>query len=79
MKKGLLILLIAVVALSAVFVGCKEKEDAFITVATDATWPPMEYIDENKEIVGFDIDLLNLAAKEGGFKVEFKNTAWDSL
>ena len=27
-----------------------------ITVATDATWPPMEYVNANKQIVGFDID-----------------------
>jgi len=48
-------------------------------VATDATWPPMEYIDENKNIVGFDIDLVNEIAKAGGFEVEFKNTAWDGI
>ena len=50
-----------------------------IVVATDATWPPMEYVNKEKKIVGFDIDLLTLAAKEGGFKVEFKNTAWDGI
>jgi polar amino acid transport system substrate-binding protein len=79
MKKGLFILLIAVVALSVLLVGCKEKDDTVIIVATDATWPPMEYVDSNKDIVGFDIDLLTLAAKEGGFKVEFQNTAWDGI
>ena len=78
MKKGLLILLAAVITISVVFVGCK-KEDAVITVATDATWPPMEYIDENKEIVGFDIDLLNMAAEEAGFEVKYQNTAWDGI
>lgn len=78
MKKGLFILLIAVVAFSVLFVGCK-KDSAVISVATDATWPPMEYVDANKDIVGFDIDLLNLAAKEGGFEVEFQNTAWDGI
>jgi len=50
-----------------------------LIVATDATFPPMEMVDTNKQIVGFDIDLLNAAAKEGGFKVEFKNTAWDGI
>jgi polar amino acid transport system substrate-binding protein len=79
MKKGLLFLLIAVIALSVIFVGCKKKEEAVITVATDATWPPMEYVDANKNIVGFDIDLLNQAAKEGGFTVKFQNTAWDGI
>lgn len=78
MKKGLLILIAAVIMISVVFVGCK-KEDTVITVATDATWPPMEYIDENKDIVGFDIDLLNMAAEEAGFEVEYQNTAWDGI
>jgi polar amino acid transport system substrate-binding protein len=50
-----------------------------IVVATDATWPPMEILDANKNIVGFDIDFLNAVAKEAGFKVEFKNTAWDGI
>jgi polar amino acid transport system substrate-binding protein len=50
-----------------------------IKVATDATWPPMEMVDANKQIVGYDIDLLNAVAKEAGIKVEFKNTAWDGI
>jgi len=50
-----------------------------ITVATDATWPPMEMVDKSKKIVGFDIDFLNAVAKEAGFKVNFKNTAWDGI
>ena len=54
-------------------------KDLKITVATDATWPPMEMVDANKKIVGFDIDYLTAVAKEAGFKVEFKNTAWDGI
>ncbi|HEU20422.1 MAG TPA: basic amino acid ABC transporter substrate-binding protein [Deltaproteobacteria bacterium] len=50
-----------------------------ITVATDATWPPMEMVDENKNIVGFDIDFLTAVANEAGFEVTFKNTAWDGI
>jgi len=79
MKKGVWILLAAIIMISVVFVGCKKKEDAVITVASDATWPPMEFIDADKEIVGFDIDLMNMVAEEGGFKVEFRNTAWDGI
>jgi len=59
--------------------SCAKKEPTKITIATDATWPPMEMVDTNKEIVGFDIDLMNAAAKAGGFMVEFKNTAWDGI
>ena len=59
---------------------CKpQAEAAKITVATDATWPPMEFVNEAKKIVGFDIDLMKAVAKAGGFAVEFKNTAWDGI
>jgi polar amino acid transport system substrate-binding protein len=77
-----ILLVIAVLALvtGMLFVaGCKKKEAAKIVIATDATWPPMEMVNEAKEIVGFDIDLMNAAAKAGGFTVEFKNTAWDGI
>ena len=50
-----------------------------VVVATDATWPPMEYVDENKNLVGFDIDLINEVAKAANFQVEIKNTAWDGI
>lgn len=50
-----------------------------ITVATDATWPPMEMVNESKDIVGYDIDFFRAVAEEGGFKVVFKNVAWDGI
>jgi polar amino acid transport system substrate-binding protein len=51
-----------------------------IRVATDATWPPFEVVDESsKEIVGFDIDLLKAIAAKEGLEVEFINVAFDPL
>ncbi len=72
-------MLIALVALTAASLFSCAKKPAKITVATDATWPPMEFVDENKNIVGFDIDLVNEIAKAEGFQVEIKNTAWDGI
>lgn len=69
-----------ILAAGALFVaGCKKQGPEKIVIATDATWPPMEMVNESKEIVGFDIDLMNAAAKEGKFAVEFRNTAWDGI
>lgn len=49
-------------------------------IASDATWPPFETIDETtKEMVGFDIDLIKAIAEEAGFKYELVNVAWDAL
>ena len=74
-----ILLAVLVLALSMWIFSCTKKDTGKIVIATDATWPPMEYIDTNKNIVGFDIDLMNLAAEEGGFEVEFRNTAWDGI
>ncbi|MBW2557222.1 MAG: basic amino acid ABC transporter substrate-binding protein [Deltaproteobacteria bacterium] len=59
--------------------GSAFASEKVYTIATDATWPPMEMVSTDKEIVGFDIDFFSAVAKEAGFKVEFKNTAWDGI
>ncbi|MGL4368214.1 MAG: basic amino acid ABC transporter substrate-binding protein, partial [Spirochaetota bacterium] len=67
-------------ALAAVaFTGCAQKTGEKLIIASDCTWPPMEFIDGNKQMVGFDIDLINAAAKAGGFEVEVRNAAWDGI
>lgn len=82
-KKFSIFLVIFLAVAGVVFMGGREKGEEgglHIVIATDATWPPMEYVDEStKEIVGFDIDLMAAIAKEGGFSYEFKNTAWDGI
>jgi len=50
-----------------------------IVFASDATYPPMQYTNEQKEIVGFEVDVIKAAAEKGGFKAEFKNVAWDGI
>lgn len=50
-----------------------------IVFAVDATWPPMEMVDENRQIVGYSIDYMTAAGKEAGFTPVFRNTAWDGI
>ncbi len=83
MKQFLGLVLIAAMATSAVLAGGRSEAPQTgvrtITVATDATWPPMEYVDTNQNIVGFDIDLINAVAAAAGFEVVIQNTAWDGI
>ncbi len=82
MKRIALSVLVLVLVLSVGLVSCQKEEESdvvTITVASDATWPPMEFIDKNQEIVGFDIDLMNAVADAAGFNVIFQNTAWDGI
>lgn len=81
MKQALLVALVLMVASGFAVAGGEQEEGRpdQITVGTDATWPPMEFINEDKELVGFDIDLMKRIAEEAGFEVEFQNTAWDGI
>ncbi len=79
MKKVLLILLVLFFTILPLFGGGQKENSNTIVIATDATWPPMEFVDAGKNIVGFDIDFMTAVAEAAGFKVEFKNTAWDGI
>ena len=54
------------------------KEMKTLKVATDAAYAPFESL-ENGKIVGFDVDLVNAAAKEAGYKANVVNVGWDPL
>jgi polar amino acid transport system substrate-binding protein len=74
MKKTVLMFLIGCFLSTTAFAAGQE-----IVFATDATWPPMEFVDANKEIVGYAIDFMNAAGKEAGFTPVFKAVAWDGI
>jgi polar amino acid transport system substrate-binding protein len=51
-----------------------------IIVATDATYPPFESVNETtKAVEGFDIDLMKAVAEKAGLDIQFKNVAFDPL
>lgn len=47
-------------------------------VATDASYAPMEYM-ENNQVVGFSRDILDAAAKSQNVKLSFVNTPFEGL
>ena len=79
MKRLFCFALIGLVLCSLVLGGCATKPTK-IRIATDATWPPFESVNEQtKEIEGFDIDLMTAIAEKAGLEIEFVNVAWDPL
>ncbi len=81
MKRLAWIVLLGVLVLSIPLAACSGGAAAAkITVATDATWPPFEYVNEQtKQIEGFDIDIMKAIAAKQNLNVEFKNVSWDPL
>ena len=80
MKKLISVLLTTLVVAGLVLTGCGSKDTAKIRVATDATWHPFEFVNEQtKQIEGFDIDLFKAIAEKAGLEIEFVNVEWDPL
>jgi len=56
------------------------KSDGTITVGTDSTYAPSEFLAEDgKTIVGFDVDLFTLVAQKLGVKAQFETASFDSI
>lgn len=79
MKRLMWYALFGLVIASLAVAGCG-REATKVRVATDATWPPFESVNEQtKAIEGFDIDLLNAVAKKAGLEIEYINVGFDPL
>lgn len=77
MKKILCAALALVLTLGCLFVAGCGSEDTII-VMTNAYFAPFEYYD-GTEIVGVDVDIMNLVGEKLGKKVEFENTTFSVI
>lgn len=55
------------------------EESKELNVAFEGTYPPFNFIDDNDEYQGFDVDISKEIAKRLGVKVNFIATKWDGL
>ncbi|MBQ2284655.1 MAG: transporter substrate-binding domain-containing protein [Clostridia bacterium] len=79
MKKILSLVLVLAMAL-CLFAGCASKEGDTsdkLTMATNAEFPPFEYL-ENGEIVGADVEIAQAIAKKLGKELEITNIDFDA-
>ncbi|MGF1723744.1 arginine ABC transporter substrate-binding protein [Photobacterium nomapromontoriensis] len=72
MKK---ILLASLISLASIQAAAQEE----IKFAMEATYAPFEYVDENNQIQGFDVDLANALCDVIEAKCTFHNQPFDSL
>jgi len=50
-----------------------------VKVATDATYPPFEMLDANKNLIGYDIELITEICARVNCKADIKSTAWEGI
>lgn len=89
MKKTFLIVTLVAILLTIVS-GCTKKDselnslerikkEGVLKIGTDDSFPPMEYRDEQNNLLGFDVELGNAIGEKLGVKVEFISTDFSGI
>ncbi|MBR5614323.1 MAG: transporter substrate-binding domain-containing protein [Clostridia bacterium] len=77
--KKIIALILAVMMAVCCLAGCgSAKNDNTLTMATNAEFPPYEYM-ENNEIVGIDAEISKAIAEKLGCELVIENVDFDSL
>lgn len=87
MKKSIVLSIVALLVMSLI-AGCGFGEDKVLdrmektkvlNVAFEGTYPPFNYLDDNGDLTGFDVDISNELAKRLGVKANFITSKWEGL
>ena len=86
MKKFVSLLLALMMALGMTALAEESKdqlariqEKGEIVIATEGTWAPWTYTDENGNLVGFDVEIATAIAEKLGVKATFVTVEWDGI
>ncbi len=84
MKKFLSILAVAalLVTMGLCFTGCgetKDDETKKLVMATNAAFPPYEFVDDNGNYAGIDVEIAKLIAAELGMELEIKDVDFGAI
>lgn len=74
---GVLAVVIAAMTILA-GAGAAQADDP-IRVGTEGTYPPFSFHDNDDELTGYDVEVMEAVAEEAGWETEFVEGAWDSL
>ena len=79
-KNSFKILLAALFAASLfTSAGAKTLQQGVLKVATEGTYSPFSYYNEQNELTGFDVDVARAVAKKLNLKIEFVDAPWDAM
>ncbi|MDA3901422.1 MAG: ABC transporter substrate-binding protein [Spirochaetes bacterium] len=75
MKTKITILILIFVSILA----CSKKDDSVIRFAGSGGYPPFNYMNNDNEVIGFDVDVAQEIANRLGKELKYVTTAWDGI
>lgn len=83
MKKGsfqkIIVIILSMICVLVISMNVRAQEKRTLTVGTNAEYAPFDYLDENGNITGFDIDLIEAIAKSQDIEIVWRDLPFDSL
>ena len=67
------------IGLFAAVLGSVQAQNKELVVGSSATYRPFAYENPNKEIVGYDIDIIKAVAQKSGLQIKIVNTPWTGI
>jgi len=59
--------------------GSVQAQNRELVVGSSATYRPFAYENPNKEIVGYDVDIIKAVAQKAGLQIKIVNTPWTGI
>ena len=78
MKKIIVLVLALALCLGLAACGGSNSNDKKLIVATSPDFPPFEYLEGNK-VVGIEVEIMEMVAKELGMELEIREMDFDSV
>ena len=70
---------ILTVAALSLFSLQSQADEKTLTVGLESVYPPFEFLGEDKQLTGYDVDVMNAIGKAMGYKVVFRQLPFDAI
>ena len=77
--RSVFVFLVLVCLAAPVFAGGSQEKEKVIQFAGSGGYPPFNFINEDNEVIGFDVDVAREIANRMGLKLKYVTTAWDGI
>ena len=74
--KKIVSLILAILLVATCFAGCAAKKETVVVGYT--IYAPMNYLDDNGKLIGFDTELAEAVFENLGYEVQFKEIQWEN-